>query len=256
MQSLTDQDLLEFDRRGYVRVHGFSAERAAEMEALVWRQLERRGVDRDDPTTWAKPGGVSQALRSTRLFRDALSDDFTGIVDQLLGEGAWDPPKDSGRLLYSWPGEGAWTVPHDGWHWHGNGERNIERVRELACFFFINHVEARGGGTLLCEGSHKLVNAYLAGLTDAHRERKKKFTRIGFYHSGPYARQLTREGDPESRLELMKEQSVDGHPVRVVELTGEPGDAVICNGSLLHAVSPNRGQGARLMLTVDIRTRR
>jgi hypothetical protein len=43
------------------------------------------------------------------------------------------------------------------------------------------------------------------------------------------------------------ETVVDGVPLRVVELTGEPGDMVFCNPVMVHCVAPNRGTRPRFM---------
>jgi hypothetical protein len=40
---------------------------------------------------------------------------------------------------------------------------------------------------------------------------------------------------------------VGGVPLRVVELTGEPGDVVFCQPVMVHCVGPNRGQRPRFM---------
>jgi hypothetical protein len=47
---------------------------------------------------------------------------------------------------------------------------------------------------------------------------------------------------------LTEGADVDGVPVRVEELTGEPGDAVIMHPRLLHVVAPNSLDTPRLML--------
>lgn len=41
--------------------------------------------------------------------------------------------------------------------------------------------------------------------------------------------------------------TVDGVPLRVVEATGEPGDAIFCHPSILHAASYNRAEVPRFM---------
>jgi len=43
------------------------------------------------------------------------------------------------------------------------------------------------------------------------------------------------------------ETIVEGVPLRVVELTGEPGDMVFCHPLIVHCVAPNRGQRPRFM---------
>lgn len=42
---------------------------------------------------------------------------------------------------------------------------------------------------------------------------------------------------------------IDGVPLRVVELTGEPGDVILMHSDCFHAVAPNRLTEPRMMLT-------
>jgi hypothetical protein len=46
---------------------------------------------------------------------------------------------------------------------------------------------------------------------------------------------------------------IDGVPVRVVELTGSPGDVVITHLHIFHARSPDTGTAPRLMLGKEVR---
>jgi hypothetical protein len=43
------------------------------------------------------------------------------------------------------------------------------------------------------------------------------------------------------------ETTVEGVPLRVVELTGEPGDMVFCHPLMIHCRAPNRGARPRFM---------
>lgn len=43
------------------------------------------------------------------------------------------------------------------------------------------------------------------------------------------------------------ETIVDGVPLRVVELTGEPGDTVFCHPAIVHCAALNRGAWPRFM---------
>ena len=43
------------------------------------------------------------------------------------------------------------------------------------------------------------------------------------------------------------ETLVEGIPLRVAELTGEPGDMVFCHPVMVHCVAPNRGVRPRFM---------
>ena len=44
-----------------------------------------------------------------------------------------------------------------------------------------------------------------------------------------------------------RETIVEGVPLRVVELTGEPGDMVFCHPLMVHCAAPNRGARPRFM---------
>jgi ectoine hydroxylase-related dioxygenase (phytanoyl-CoA dioxygenase family) len=50
-------------------------------------------------------------------------------------------------------------------------------------------------------------------------------------------------------LRTLDRTAVDGVPVRIVELTGEPGDVVFLHPHLFHAPAPNHGRTPRLMVT-------
>jgi len=53
-----------------------------------------------------------------------------------------------------------------------------------------------------------------------------------------------------------KDSEVEGIEVRVVELTGQAGDAVLCHPWLVHAGSPNALNTARLMRVCRIHRNR
>jgi ectoine hydroxylase-related dioxygenase (phytanoyl-CoA dioxygenase family) len=51
------------------------------------------------------------------------------------------------------------------------------------------------------------------------------------------------------------ETTVDGVPLRVAELTGEPGDMVFCHPVMVHCAAANRGTRPRFMrIKTQIRT--
>jgi hypothetical protein len=67
----------------------------------------------------------------------------------------------------------------------------------------------------------------------------------------------SRPGDARSTATLMEEPvQVDGIPLQIVELTGEPGDAVLCHPALLHAVSMNCSTIPRIMRRTNVRRQR
>ena len=253
---LTEQDLEQLRIQGYIKVRAFSAEDAAEMEATIWRRLEKENVLRDDPSTWGMyPGGVSRSVRNSPIFRKSMTPEFAGVVDQLLGPGRWHPPKDRGTLLCTYPEDReTWDVTSRIWHWHGDPLRNLDRLRDIFIFTFLTRVESEGGGTVLVEGSHRVVRKFYSELGPEQLEIKVKALKRKLYASHPWLQDLTSGGDSEDRRRRFMEESTDvfGYPLRVVELTGEPGEAYITNMSTMHARSFNVLDRPRFMTAKNI----
>ncbi len=77
-----------------------------------------------------------------------------------------------------------------------------------------------------------------------------------FTKSHPYLRRLT-NGNPippeEAQAFMNMTTDVHGVPVRVVELTGKPGDAILCHRALFHGINMNCGSEPRMMRRTNIR---
>ena len=252
---LTEQDLEQFRTLGYIKVRAFAAEVAAEMEATIWRRLEKDGVLRDDSSTWGKyPSGLSRIVRNSKIFREAMSTEFSAVVDQLLGQGRWSRPKDCGALLYTFPEDREWDVSNNTWHWHGDPMRNVDELHDIFIFCFLTSVAPQGGGTLLIEGSHHVLCQYYNELTPEQRKIKVKEIKKKFYASDPWLRELTAKERSAGRIQKFMQEPTDvfGHPLRVVELTGEPGEAFITNMSTMHVRSFNVSNRPRFMTAAGI----
>jgi ectoine hydroxylase-related dioxygenase (phytanoyl-CoA dioxygenase family) len=113
-------------------------------------------------------------------------------------------------------------------------------------FSFIGEVPERSGGTLVVEGSPRLVARFVADKPKL-RVQKMKVTRQALMSSDPWLKALCAESDDGAERFMRAEQRVSEVPVRVVELTGEPGDIVVGHPWLLHTPTPNRGHRPRFM---------
>jgi hypothetical protein len=241
---LSAEDLRQFHNDGYVKLPAaFDPAAALRMQDFIWKYLaEKQGIRREDRSTWAGP----QKLNKTTHFRiyDAIGSDrlFSGI-DQLLGAGTWNRPKGWGGFLVTFPplNPPEWTVAYENWHWDGNCFDHLQQLNGLFIFTFLSKVESHGGGTLAVAGSHRLLAKFLKSLPDARKFTHSKL-RPKFWASHPWLAALShrsRVGEDRVARFMGWATDVDGIPARVVELTGEPGDAMLCHPSLLHAVSMN-----------------
>lgn len=225
------------------------------MESRVWRWLERKyGARREDPASWAAAAVYGmQGMKREAVFDAIGSDTLCAALDELVGAGRWERPRDWGSFLVNFPSAGRWTVPSRVWHTDFDFRGPADPPRGALVFSFLSDVPAGAGGTLVVAGSQRLIARFVAARPAAGRE-KMKVTRTAFMASDPWLRELTSTEPAEDRAErLMQPSLVTGIPVRVVELSGEAGDVVIGHPWLLHCPAPNCGSTPRLMRVQRVR---
>jgi hypothetical protein len=252
LTTLTSADIERFERDGYVTVRqAFSRADGLAMERQWWRELEdTHGIRRDDRSSWHQIVGDLKAAKRDPLQAGILTERVRGVFDDLLGEAAWSPPRDWGRPLVTFPEPGAWQVPAGLWHWDNPSELHLERPRALFVVSFIGPVAPRGGGTLILSGSPRLLIQHERRIPAGERGGSGARVWERFHRSHPWLMALTGQApSPADRTAAFMdgETVVDGVPLRVVELTGEPGDMVFCHPVMVHCVAPNRGPRPRFM---------
>jgi hypothetical protein len=240
-----------FDERGYVRLaDAFPAAAAASVADAIWEDLHRRhGVRRNDRRTWTvtEPRGLG-GLRAAGVFAPLGTPAVAEAITCLVGSDRWPQPADWGAALVTFPRPGSWAVPATGWHidWPARGAPGSQLLVKL--LGHVTPVERGGGATVVLAGSHRLVSDYLAQ-ADPGDPGRSRTVRDAIFGSHPWFRDLQRAGSPGSGARLMDEGAeVRGVPVKVVELTGRPGDAFVLHPHLLHAAAPNRGLSPRFMV--------
>jgi hypothetical protein len=250
--TLSAADRARFERDGYVVVRqAFAPADGRAMEEHWWRELaEAHGIRRDDRSTWRQIRGDLKAAKRDPIQARILTERVCGVFDDLLGPAEWSVPRDWGRPLVTFPGPGAWDVPPRLWHWDNPSELHADRPRALFVVSFIGPVAPRAGGTLILSGSPRLL---LRQEPEIPASKPREFgARLWdrFHRSDPWLAALTGlSPSPADRIAAFMdtETIVDGVPLRVVELTGEPGDMVFCHPVMVHCVAPNRGQWPRFM---------
>jgi hypothetical protein len=239
-------DQLELERDGVVVVRG--AFDASGMADVLWEGLGHYGFRPDDPTTWddrllykgvfAKLTKFGRSGRFASVATKTVTEAITAAFDDEWHErGPWGQP------LITFPTPSPWTVPHSGWHVDFPPQATAS-MPALRMFAYLSTVDAQGGGTLVVVGSHRLVVAGDGG------ERAPQI-RARLALRSEWFRDLWRRSPGEDRgARFMEEGStVDGVDVRVVELTGRPGDHVRWHPALLHKGSPKCRTRPRFILT-------
>jgi len=248
--TLTPADLQRFERDGYVVVRqAFPRADALAMEEHWWSELaDTYGIRRDDRSTWRQIPGNLKAAKRDPAQQAILSDTVRGVVDDLLGTGTWSSPRDWGVTLVTFPEPGSWELPTRLWHWDNPCEPHLHRVRGLFVVSFIGPVAPHGGGTMIIAGSPRLLMQQERQLPADERRTLDSASRERFYRSDPWLMALSGQApSPADRIAAFMdgETVVDGVPLRVVELTGEPGDMVFCHPAMVHCRAPNRGTRPR-----------
>ena len=250
--TLTASEIERFERDGYVVVkQAFPTADARAMEERWWSELEdRHRVRRDATSTWRQVTGDLKGAKQDPIQTQILTDRVSGVLDDLLGQGEWSPPKDWGRPIVTFPEPGAWDVPTWFWHWDNPCELHLDRPTGLFVVSFIGPVAPQGGGTLILSGSPRL-------LLEQERRRSPEDRRDSglkpwhrFYRTHPWLLALAGEApSPADRIAAFMdaEALVEGVALRVVELAGKPGDMVFCHPCMVHCGAPNRGAQPRMM---------
>jgi hypothetical protein len=258
---LSSDDLAHFADQGFVRVtDALPTPFVAKVQTAIWDQLHAQyGIARQDPTTW-RPGwwGINKKIIDSAVGIE-ITPRLIAAVDQLLGAAQWRPLKTLGGLLMTMPEPEpkAWDRALE-WHFDNDPRAYLARVDELMLFTFFSSVRPRGGGTLVLAGSPRLVARYIAaGAAGEGTDPDAITAGLAAWH--PWLAELLGRPSSEARstTTLMEEPvEVDGVPLQIVELTGEPGDAVLCHPAVLHAVSMNCSTIPRFMRRTNVRRKR
>jgi len=254
---LSPDDLRQFCDDGYIKVPAaFDATAALGMQDFMWEYLTKQGIRRSDRSTWTHPRGLNKTSEY-HVYGPIAGARLSSAVDQLLGSGTWKIPKSWGAFLITFPppDPAPWTVAHVNWHWDGDCWSHLQHWGGLFIFTFFSSVRPGGGGTLVATGTHRLLSRFVQALPDGRKFTHSKL-RPKFWASHPWLTALAKpapEGENRIARFMDRATDIDGISARVVELTGEPGDAVICHPSLLHAASHNCSDVPRFMRVKDLR---
>ena len=255
---LSPEQLVHFAEQGYVRVPAaLSPAFVKQVQTALWRELKAQyGIVKEAPHTWRAKQSILNKEIIDRAVGIEVGPRLVGAVNQILGAGKWRPLKTLGALLLTFPGEGSqpWERA-DIWHFDNDPRNYLDGVTELMLFTFYSSVGPQGGGTLILSGSHRLVAKYITTSAAVGMPDVLSLT-DGLAKWHPWLAEMMKCGEVDARpTATLMEAAVDVHgvPVRIVEFTGEPGDAVLCHPAMLHAVSANCSPQPRIMRRTNFR---
>ena len=249
---LTQQQHDEFVRTGLVRVPNvLSQADVQQIRADIWRYLSREyEIDEHDRATWPETRiPTFKGLSRSGAFAKIGVGLVPGALDVVMGTG-WQPPKAwAAKPMVTFPMPGmAWDVPSDGWHF----DRPYAAVDRpgapgVNVFIFVDQVRPHGAGTVVLTGSHRLVAQHAAATSDTvHAHELKSALRT----EHPWLADLFSPTDQPDRIHRFMQEGtrITEVDLQVVELTGEPGDAILMDARTLHTIAPNCRETPRVML--------
>ena len=250
---LSPEDVACFEQHGYVYLpNAFARADALAIQETIWSQMREQGIEHSDRSTW--PTGAWNGVKDhPSLERGIAAPRLCGAIHQLLGSDTWRVPDRWGGFLISFPTAAThdWELTRQGWHWDDTLMNHFgQRTTGLFIFTLYSDVQAHAGGTLVVPGSHRLIEQFFHRLSPAEQNLKQKPLKQRFAQSQPWFAELTGITDESSdRIQRFMEETseVDGVPVKVIEITGEAGDAYLCHPAIYHAASPNHGEVPRFM---------
>ena len=257
---LTPEQLQEFRLSGILRVPGAVPSRDAEaMCKAVWDMLARRyQMHRDDAATW-KPeriAGTKERPQSIS-FNSVVPPSLRAALDELLAPAQWECDQHWGSLLVAFPGSypearDGWFLPHHGWHLDAPVVRALPDLYGVRIFTCLAELAPQGGATLAVAGSPRLAMA-LANSRGMAKMRSAD-VRKGLVQRYDWIRDLRTPGASADRIArfMNTTTTLDDVEVRVVEMTGQPGDTYLVHPLMLHSGSPNCLATPRIVLSSTV----
>ncbi len=114
-------------------------------------------------------------------------------------------------------------------------------------FCLFSDIDPRCGGTLLVEGSGRLLEQWYAEVApDPARKQRSIFRQ--FVSGHPFLRRLTGiDPTADDPGELFGPYTDDRGTLRVTEISGRAGDVFVCHSNLLHAAPVHTGTQPRFL---------
>ena len=223
----TEEELAQFEDWGFVKLsHVFTRETAEACRSIIQRRCkEQSNADFEDSSSWPRVVGVKDVFTSEddAPWRDVITSRLTAAVNEILGEGAWNP-FGIGWWVVSFPlnysSSSAFEV-EGAWHIDGGSLADhslLKREIALIPIMLFSDIRPNAGATCVLCGSHKVAVRILSEAGAAGMRAGAITERILATHNE----------DDEASFE-------------VVELTGEMGDVIFLHPLLVHARSRNNG---------------
>ena len=233
-----------FRRHGLVHLDRFLPPDEVEAACAVTRRIFDEAETNDSEQPLVPPKGKLRRASESGPVRGLFTAALMSAIVELAGGRPVRSMGNRPQFLITMPNAEEWTVPPTIWH------VDLPRLPSnslvgIQVFTFLSDVVPKGGGTLVVAGSHRLLNN---GSRVRSKNIKKQLRRLPYFQdlmsrqSGDRKRFLAASGSAQ-------DPDAGDVSLRVVELSGQPGDVYLTDMRLLHTLAPNATDKPRVMLT-------
>ncbi len=215
---------------------------AASMADVVWRFLGAgTDIDRTAPATWpaGAPGVSLKKLKRSGTLRSGVHNTtIDEALDDLFADAGWHGSKSGPQILVTFPSDEPWVVPDRPWHMDSGFSADLVPPPAVKTFTVVEPLAIGGGATMVLAGSHRLQASYAENVGPEERGGGlDSWSRL--LRRDVWTDRLQKPGEEPGRSAAMLEGEhvVDGVPLRLVELAGEPGDVWFTHLQLFHCPS-------------------
>jgi hypothetical protein len=212
------------------------------------RVVETLGSAPESPESWTKSefSGLLKPIGRDKQCVPLEIESVKESVDHLIGKG-WEYPNSGGgwfanapRQLEKQHAPKIELVPRGTWHWDGRPDMHPEG---LWLFAPVTEMLPHSGGTWLVAGSAHIVTDFYRNLPLEKQGKPTKLVKTWFTDTHEWFNVLNR-GEP------LNQTSQEGDAVRLLNVSGKPGDVVLMKSLTIHSAPEYIGPGPRVCQVV------
>ena len=213
------------------------------------RVVEILGSEPGGPWAWTKTE-ISHLLKPIGRDKHCVPlevESVKDVVDNLIGKG-WDYPDTGGMWFADAPRQlekqhlpKIELVPKGTWHW--DGRPDLHPVKGLWLFTPVTEMLPHSGGTWLVAGSARKVIDFYAALSPEKKGQPTKVVKTWFTDAHKWFKVL-------NSGETLNQANQKGESLRLLNVTGKPGDVVLMKNLTIHSAPEYIGPGPRVCQVV------
>ncbi|MFN8488013.1 MAG: hypothetical protein U0350_10495 [Caldilineaceae bacterium] len=215
---------------------------------LRQRVIEILGAEAESPQAWPNlESGLLKPIGRDKQYVPLEIEAVKNAVDNLIGK-RWEYPSTGGgwfanapRQLEKQHSPQMELVPRGHWHW--DGRPDLHASEALWLFTPVTEMLPDSGGTWLVAGSARMVTNFYKRLPREKQGKPTKVVKQWFTDDHAWFKALN-SGEP------LHQTNQTGDAVRLLNVSGQPGDVVLMKAFTIHSAPEYIGPGPRLCQVV------